>query len=311
MLGWIRRVLGIGKPLADGTRDLGRELRAEVEAVRAEQGRSSQKANVPASEGLSYSAEKPVKARVIAARPALAMGEMPPQAGAVAVLAGTGLSRETQAAVLRCWRAHRHGNWRGLLKALAEPLGGAAWAWPWFDECLARFQAYGAFPDLPAWSAFEMPEAEPMPKNAQDGLCWLDMTEARAVLKQQGIKPAGRKKADVMNALFQVPFGIWRETAIANWQAYERERVMPPDETALAAIKAELLAHAMNSAEYAAERYQQVRELVDEGIFTRIKIDAGDALVKRFQREPVPSAPHPGFPPFFPGDMTTLSGVHR
>ena len=298
-----------GKLRIKGGEPVRRKLLAEVQAVRAKRGLPPRNAAVPASASLGYGSGNQTAASRQPARASVAVGEMPPDAGAVAVLAGTGLPQPIQAAVLRCWREHRHGNWRVLLKAMAEPLGEAVWDWPWFEESLARFKALGEFPDLPAWSQFEIPEAEQMPRNAQDGLCWLDMAEARGVLKQQGIKPVGRKKSDVMNALFQIPFEAWREIALRNWQIYERERVTPPDGIALVQIKTELLAHAMNSAEYAAERYRQVCELVEERIFARIKLDSGDALVKRFQREPVSSAPHPGLPPFFPGDMTAFSVV--
>ena len=285
---------------------LRRKLLAEVEAIRAKRGLPPRK---PAD--LSYGSAKPASASTKSARTGLVVNSMPPQAGAVAVLAGTGLAQETQAAVLRCWRENRHNSWRKLLKEMANAIGGLAWAWPWFEESLARFQARGEFPDLPAWSAFETPEPEPMPVNAQDGLCWLDMADARAVLKRQGVKPPGSKKMDVMNALFQVPFENWRDVAIENWQVSERERETMPDGYEISQIKIELLAHAMGEAEYVAERYRQLHELVECKTFAGMQLDTNDALIEIFQRNHLASAPHPGLPPFFPGDKTALRALRR
>ncbi len=224
--------------------------------------------------------------------------------GARAVLAGVDLTNTDRANLLAAWRAVSGAGLDAQLKVLDGFLGGRDPGWPWFDDCRSRFEQLGRFPDLPGWADLEPGVAEPEPATPEDALAWIDIAQARALLADAGVRPAGRKNADIWEALAShVPFERWRPLALASWRDAEAARIAGPGPDQVMDAKRRLLAASMSAAEYVADRAAQLRDM---GAGLRVEPD--DGLAQAMMNAPSPYTPNPGLPPFYPGDR---SGVSR
>jgi hypothetical protein len=158
-----------------------------------------------------------------------------PADSVAAVLDGLDISPETRSRIRSSWESHENGNFSMAVSSVAAALDGQALCWPWFDWCLVKFTANKIWPDIPAWSWFEPNKPEPKPRTRDAALNWLSLKETKAILKSEGVQPAGNKRADVYNALYEhVDFEKWRELALTNWQ---NDRDAKPSESALEQAK--------------------------------------------------------------------------
>lgn len=268
-----------------------KQLLTEVEAMRKERGFPPR----PPKPKSNLKPEQPI--------------QLPSPAGVEAVLAGVLIAAPERLEILRVWNAERNGNFDRLCKSVAAVLGDCHWDWPWFDECLMQFRELGEYPDCLGWDVFDPGEPEDEPKTPDDALNWIGIAEARRLLKEFGIKPAGRKHSDVYNALYaRVPFERWRDTALDRWRKSEAERLAGPTTQDVARAKIRLLAGNMMAVDYVAHRLEQVNDLVAGGRYV-MRIQPADKLALRFMLNPLRSSPHPDLPPYYPGDRTEVLAV--
>lgn len=230
--------------------------------------------------------------------------------GADAVLVGINLSKTDRNALLTAWRPLVGRGLDAQMKVLRAFVPGRDLEWPWFDDCRARFEKLGRYPDVTGWDVFETGEGELEPVTPDDALNWIDIDEARTLLKEFGAKPAGRKNADVYAALHEhVPFERWRPLALAAWKQAEDSRIEGPDADQVEYAKMQLLVATMSAADYVAHRVEQLREMVQDGGMSGIRVDPEDALAQAAMHDPSPYCPHRGLPPFFPGDRSGVAGT--
>lgn len=223
--------------------------------------------------------------------------------GAEAVLAGVDLTKTDRVNLLAAWRSIANAGIDAQLKVLDGFLGARRMSWPWFDDCRQRFEGMGFYPDDRGWNVFNKGEGEPEPVSLDDALNWIGPKEARALLKASGVKGVGRKNVDAYDALCRhLPFEVWRPCAIANWREAEAARVAGPGEDEIERAKRWLLLMAMSTADYIADRIEQVSEA---GYAPCVDLDS--PFAQAMMNAPSPFAPHPGMPPFYPGDRSGIS----
>lgn len=233
-----------------------------------------------------------------------------PLGGAEAVLAGTGLSKSNRDALVAAWRPLSGHGIDAQMKVLRAFVGDGSFDWPWFDDCMARFERIGLYPDVAGWDLFAPDEPEPEPTTPDEALNWVDLADARALLREFGVIPVGRKHSDIYSALFaQVPHERWVPLGVAAWRSSRAEIAAGPDRDAVGRAKTVMLAASMSAADYVAHRLEQLRAMVDDGSMSGIRSEPDDAIAQAMMNDPSPFAPHRGLPPFFPGDRSGIAGV--
>jgi hypothetical protein len=212
--------------------------------------------------------------------------------------------------MVSAWRPLAGSGRDAQIKALSGFVTGRALDWPWFDDCRARFVGLGRYPDVGEWDIFDAGEPEPEPTTTDEAINWVDIDEARALLKECSIKPAGRKKSDIFNALYEhIPFDRWQPIALAAWRQAESERAEGPNSDQVEQAKIRLLVASMSAADYVAHRVEQLRSMIDDGTMSGIRIEPNGAIAQTMMHAPSPYGPHHGLPPFFPGDHSSVAGI--
>jgi len=218
-------------------------------------------------------------------------------AAAKQVLSCSGLSEFTIQRLAEAVESQRPG-------AVSELLNDQDFNWPWFDECLERFQNSSIWPDLPAWSWFE--EEPDLLKGKEDVLSKLPTKVLRNIATRHQITiPKGSKVADIRVLLARK----LTEEQILPYRTILNQRIIEKDEVERLQAKFSLLESSIRSLAYNSHRHEQlVMMVVDMGF--KVKLTVSDQAAKLFSKNYEFNVRNSkNVPPFYPGDTTSLSTV--